>query len=337
MLRFLGKRLFQGIFVLIGVSILIFIISRIVPGNPARLALGPRATQEAVDALSKEMHLDESLPKQYYHWISGVVKGDFGKSVNTMRPVADDVKEFFPATIELVLFSGIILVILSVVLGLLGARYQDTWVDGIIRLLSYVGIAIPSFVIAIIFLLIFGNIWKVIPVLGRLSYGVTPPPTVTGMILVDSIIAGNWNAFADGFLHLLLPGIALSLIGSMQGARILRSSLIDNKNKEHISVLRGYGLPEKLLTQKFLLKPSLTPVITIIGLSLANLMGNAFLVERIFNWPGLSSYGVNAMLTKDLNAISAVILIAGLVFLIVNILVDIILAALDPRIRLGDE
>lgn len=337
MLRFLGRRLFQGIFVIIGVSILIFVISRIVPGNPARLALGPRATQEAVDALSKEMHLDESLPKQYVYWITGVLKGDFGKSLNTMRPVAADVREFFPATLELVLFSGVILVILSLALGLLGARFQDTWIDGIIRLSSYAGIAIPSFVVAIILLLIFGNIWKIIPVLGRLSCGITPPETITGMILIDSIIAGNWVAFKDGFLHLLLPGIALALIGSMQGARILRSSLIDNKNKEYIAVVRGYGLPEQLITKKHLLKPSLIPVITIIGLSLANLLGNAFLVERIFNWPGLSSYGVNAMLTKDLNAISAVILIAGLAFLIVNIIVDIVLAALDPRIRLGDD
>lgn len=337
MLRFLIKRLFQGVFVLIGVSILIFIISRIVPGNPARLALGPRATQEAVDALSREMHLDESVPKQYYYWVTGVLKGDFGKSLNTMRPVAEDVKDFFPATIELVLFAGVILIILSISLGILSARHQDKWIDGIIRLLSYAGIAIPSFVVAIVFLLIFGSYWKVIPVLGRLSYNVTPPNTVTGLILIDSIIAGNLASFIDGFLHLLLPGIALALIGSMQGARILRSSLIDNKSKEYISVVRGYGIPEDLITKKYLLKPSLIPVVTIIGLSLATLLGNAFLVERIFNWPGLSSYGVNAMLTKDLNAISAVILIIGLVFLLVNIVVDLILAVLDPRIRLGDD
>lgn len=337
MLRFLARRLFQGIFVLIGVSILIFVIARIVPGDPARLALGPRATQEAVDALSREMHLDESLPKQYLYWISGVIKGDFGKSVNTMRPVAEDVKEFFPATIELVLFSGVILVVLSIVLGLLSARHQDTWVDGLIRLTSYAGIAIPSFVVAIIFLLIFGSYWKVIPVLGRLSYGVSAPKEVTGLILIDSILAGNGKTFIDGFLHLILPSLSLCIIGTMQGARILRSSLIDNKSKEYISVVRGYGIPEKVITRKFLLKPSLIPVVTIIGLSLATLLGNAFLVEKIFNWPGLSSYGVNAMLTKDLNAISAVIIIIGLVFLIVNIVVDLILAILDPRVRLGGD
>lgn len=337
MLRFLARRLFQGIFVLVGVSVMIFVIARIVPGDPARLALGPRATQEAVDALSKEMHLDEGLPKQYMYWITGVIKGDFGRSLNTMRPVAEDVREFFPATIELVLFSGFILVILSILLGLISARRQDTWIDGLIRLCSYAGIAIPSFVVAIIFLLIFGSYFKIIPVLGRLSHGIAAPKTITGLILIDSIIAGNLKAFVDGFLHLLLPSLSLCLIGSMQGARILRSSLIDNKSKEYISVVRGYGIPEGIITQKYLLKPSLIPVVTIIGLSLATLLGNAFLVEKIFNWPGLSSYGVNAMLTKDLNAISAVIIIIGLVFLIVNIAVDLILAILDPRVRLGGE
>jgi len=337
MLRFLSKRLFQGIFVLVGVSILIFIIARIVPGDPARLALGPRATQEAVDALSREMHLDESLIKQYVYWIGGVVKGDFGKSINTMRPVSEDVIEFFPATMELVLFSGVILIILSIILGMLSARHQDTWIDGLIRLSSYAGIAIPSFVVAVLLLLVFGSYWKVIPVLGRLSYGVAAPETVTGFILVDSLLAGNVKIFVDGFLHLLLPSLSLSLIGSMQGARILRSSLIDNKNKEYISVVRGYGIPEKKIMRKYLLKPSLIPVVTIIGLSLAGLLGNAFLVEQIFNWPGLSSYGVNAMLTKDLNAISAVIIIIGVIFLVVNIVVDLILALLDPRVRLGGE
>ena len=336
-MRFVLKRLFQGIFVLVGVSILIFVISRVVPGDPARLALGPRATNEAVEALSREMYLDQPLPKQYLFWISGVLRGDFGKSLTTMRPVTTDVKEFFPATIELVLFSGCILVVLSILLGLLSTRYQDTWVDGLIRLLSYAGIAIPSFVVATILLLIFGSYWKVIPVLGRLSYGVTAPPATTDMILVDSLLAGNPGAFADGFLHLLLPAISLALIGSMQGARILRSSLIDNRSKEYISVLRGYGVPENVITGKYLLKPSLIPVVTIIGLSLAQLLGNAFLVEKIFNWPGLSSYGVNCMMTKDLNAISAVILIIGFLFLIVNIIVDFVLAALDPRIRLGGD
>jgi peptide/nickel transport system permease protein len=175
-----------------------------------------------------------------------------------------------------------------------------------------------------------------VPVLGRLSSGITPPNTITGLILIDSLIQGDFVAFKDAFQHIILPAIALALGGLFQEARILRSSMSENMKKEYISVEKGYGLPKNLIIRKYLFKPSFIPVVSVMGLDLAALMGNAFLVERIFNWPGLSRYGINAMLTKDLNAISAVIIIIGLIFLVVNIVVDIIIAALDPRIRLGD-
>ncbi len=335
MTRFLTRRLIQGVFVIFGLSIFIFVISRIIPGDPARLALGPRATEEAVEELREEMHLNDSLPKQYQYWITGAVKGNFGKSTNTKRSVSEDVKEFLPATIELVLVSGTILIVFSIILGLLAAKHKDTWIDAVIRFSAYIGIAVPSFVMAIIFLLLFGLVWKFVPVLGRLSPGVTPPPNVTGLILLDSLIEGDFKTFWDGFQHIILPATALALGGLFQEARILRSSMSDNMKKEYISVERGYGLPRNLIMRKYLFKPSFIPVVSVMGLDLAALMGNAFLVEKIFNWPGLSRYGINAMLTKDLNAISAVIIIIGLMFLVVNIIVDIIIAALDPRIRLG--
>jgi peptide/nickel transport system permease protein len=336
MLRFLSKRLLQGVFVIFGLSIFIFVISRIIPGDPAKMALGPRATETAVEQLREEMHLNDSIPEQYYYWITGALKGDLGKSVNTKRAVVEDVREFLPATIELVIVSGIILILVSLLLGVLAARYKDTWIDALIRFTAYIGIAIPSFVMAIIFLLIFGLVLQWVPVLGRLSPGLTPPPTVTGLMMLDSLIAGDMTAFWDAFEHIILPAISLALGGLLQEARILRSAISDNMGKEYIAVARGYGIPNNKIMNKYLLKPSMIPVVSVMGLDLASLMGNAFLVEKIFNWPGLSRYGLNAMLTKDLNAISAVILIIGLMFLVINIVVDIIIAALDPRIRLGD-
>ena len=336
MVKYLIKRLLQGIFVIIGLSILIFVLSRIVPGDPARMALGPRATEESVEQLRKEMYLDESLPQQYKHWASGAIKGDFGKSINTKRPVSEDVKEFLPATIELILCSGFILAVVSIILGLLAAKHKDTWVDGTIRFVAYIGIAIPSFVLAIILLLVFGLILQAIPVLGRLSPHIIPPPMVTGLLLIDSIIAGDLAVFIDALQHLLLPSIALALGGLMQEARLLRSSLSENMDKEYILVAKGYGTPSNLIMKKYLFRPSFIPVVSVMGLDLASLMGNALLVEKIYNWPGISRYGLNAMLSKDLNSISAFILIIGLIFLVVNIIVDLIIAALDPRIRLGD-
>lgn len=332
------KRLLLSILVIIGVSILIFFISRIIPGDPARLALGPRATPEAVANLRKEMNLDESLPKQYILWLRDVLNRDFGRSLTSKRPVAMDVKQFLPATIELMIVSALFMVFFAFLLGILSAKYKNTIFDGIIRILTYIGIALPAFVVATLLLLLFGFVWEgVIPVLGRLSPGVTAPKHITGLYVFDSLITGKFSTAWDAFLHLLLPAIALSLGGMVQNARLLRSSLIDNTNREYITVSRSFGLPSNLIMRKYLLKPSSVSVITVMGMDVASLFGNAFLVENIFNWPGLSRYGINSMLSKDLNSVVAVVLIIGIIFLIINFIVDLIAAALDPRIRLGGE
>lgn len=337
MLSYMFKRLLQGVFVVIGISILIFIISRIIPGDPARMALGPRAPQFAVDELKKEMHFDKPITVQYLHWFKGLLKGDFGKSLNTKRPVLKDIKDFFPATLELVLFSGILLIVFSIIFGLLSTKYRDTWIDSVIRVFSYIGISTPAFVRAALLLLIFGYLWKLFPVFGRVSTGISIPKRVTGMLTIDSLIAGDIKVFYDSLKHLLLPSIALTAGPIFQEARIIRSSLIDNMNKEYIAMANAHGIPKDKVLVKYLLKPSFIPVVSVMGLDIAQLMGDAFLVETIFCWPGISRYGINAMLNKDLNAISAVIVIIGVIFLVVNIIVDLVIAWIDPRVRLGDD
>jgi len=332
---FLLKRLLLSIFVLVGLSVVIFTIARVVPGDPARMALGPRADEDVVQALRQEMHLDRSLPVQYFYWVKGIVRGDFGKSLVSKRPVLQDIKTYFPATMELAFFAGMLMVFFAILLGVLAAQYRNTWIDNLIRIASYFGIAIPSFVAAILFMLVFGYYWPILPVLGRLSAGVTAPRTITGLITVDSLIAGNFPAFWDAFKHMLLPATALSLGGLFQEARITRSSMVDNMHKDFLAAERGYGIPEKRIMFKYLLKPSLISTISIMGLDFASLLSNAFLVELIFNWPGISRYGISAMLHKDLDAISAVIIVFGVVFVVTNIIVDVIVAFLDPRIRLG--
>ncbi len=335
MVRYVLKRLIQGIFVLFGVSIMIFALSRIIPGDPARLALGQRATQEAVDTLSRQMYLDKPLPMQYGLWLRDVFSGDFGISLTTKRSVTLDLIQFLPATMELVILSGLMMVGGALLLGRLAAKYHDKFADGLVRVLSYAGIAIPSFVVAILLLVLFGNTWKIIPTLGRLSPGVSPPPHMTGFFILDALAAGQLSTAWDAFLHLLLPAFALSLGGMFQDARLMRSALTDNMSKEYMCVSRSYGLPESVLLNKYLFKPSSTSVITVMGLDLAAMVGNAFLVEKIFNWPGLSKYGITAMIAKDLNAICAVVLVIGLTFLVINLIVDLINAMVDPRIRLG--
>lgn len=334
---FVFKRLLLSIFVLVGLSVVIFVISRVVPGDPARMALGPRAPQFAVDAMRQEMHLDKPLVSQYVYWVKGVAVWDLGESLTTRRPVTEDVKEFLPATLELALVAAFLVVTLSIFFGTLAARYRDTWIDTLVRVLSYTGVAVPSFVLAVLFLLLFGYLWPVIPVLGRLSPQVLPPPTITGLITVDSLLSGNLTAFWDALNHLIVPAFALAMGPLFQEARIVRTAMTDNMGKDYLAAAKGYGIPNRVIMTKYLLKPSLIPAVSVMGLDIASLMSNAFLVEVVFNWPGISRYGMNAMLRKDLNSISAVIIIFGLIFVIVNILVDFAVAYLDPRIRLGGK
>lgn len=333
--RYLLRRLAHSVFVLLGLSIVIFVISRVVPGDPVRMALGARAPQWAVDQLRAEMHLDKPLYVQYGYWLRGAVQGDFGTSLVTKRPVVEDIREFLPATVELVLLAGILQSLGGIVLGVLAAMYSRTWIDNAVRLVAYLGVVTPSFVFAVLFMLLFGYVWPVLPAGGRLGSDVTPPPFITGMFTVDSLLTGNLAAFWDAIKHMILPAFALALGGLGQEARITRSAMTDNLTKDYIALEESQGIPRRVIIGKYLLKPSLIPTVSIMGLDFASLFANAFLVELVFNWSGFSRYGITAILRKDLNAIAAVVLVLGVVFITVNIVADLIVAYLDPRIRLG--
>ena len=331
---FILRRLLLAIFVLIGLSVLIFIIARVIPGDPARLALGPRAPVEVVEKLRQELHLDKSLPVQYWIWLTNVLHGDFGKSLVSRGPVSEDIKEYLPATLELIFFSALFMIFFAILFGALAANNKDKWVENLIRIFAYIGVSIPAFVLAIFFILIFGYAWPILPVLSRLSPQFNIP-RVTGFMIFDSLLAGNLNATWNAFIHLILPAVALALGGTFQEARITRSSMIDNLSKDFILAEKGYGIPKRIIMFKYLLKPSLIPTASVMGMDIAAMIGNAFLVEMIINWPGISRYGINAMLYKDLNAVSGTVMIIGLGFVLTNIVVDIIVIFLNPNIRLG--
>jgi peptide/nickel transport system permease protein len=333
--KFLAHRLVYSIFVLLGLSVVIFVIARIMPGDPARMAVGARAPQWVVDRLREQMHLNEALPIQYMYWLGDAIHGDFGLSLVTQRPVTSDIVEFFPASLELALVSGLLAAVGGIGLGILSARYKDTWIDNVVRIFSYFGIVTPSFVFAILFILLFGFSLKWFPIIGRLGENTPVPPLRTGLIMIDALLAGQLPAFLDGLWHIILPAFSLAMGSIAQEARITRSTMADNMNKDYIASARALGISEREIMGRFLLKPSLIPTVSILGLDIAGTLSVAFLVELIFNWPGLARYGMTAMLHKDLNAISAVILVFGAVFIVVNIIVDIIVAQLDPRIRLS--
>ena len=207
-ITYILKRLLHSILVLLGLSILIFIIARVVPGDPARMALGPRAPEDVVERFREDLHLNDPIYVQYYHWIKGAIRGDFGYSILTKRSVTTDIKEFFPATLELMLLTGLIMSVLGILLGIASARNANKWPDNVVRVFSYLGVCTPAYVFAILFLLIFGYLLNILPTIGRLSPWIDHPPTVTGLMTVDSLIAADFRAFWDALKHLIMPSLA---------------------------------------------------------------------------------------------------------------------------------
>jgi peptide/nickel transport system permease protein len=332
--KYIVLRLLQSVIVLFGLSLLIFFIARVMPGDPARVALGALAPEEQVQKLREEMHLDKPFPVQYYFWLRSLLQGDLGRSSYTQRPVTADLKEFIPATLELILFATLISLVIGQVTGILAGYFRNSWFDGLSRLVSYLGIATPSFVVAILLLFVFSQLLGLTPNIGRLPVMLKPPPTVTGFLVLDSLIAGRPDIALVALTHLLLPAFSLAVIHIAQEGRITRSSIVENIQKDYITVHQVHGIKTSRLVFKYLLKPSIIPTVTVMGLDFAFLMSNAFLVELVFMWPGFSRYAVTAMLNKDLNAIVAVVLVIGVTFALVNLLVDIIIMFLDPTIRL---
>ncbi len=280
------------------------------------------------------MHLDDPIWTQYFYWLQGISSGNWGIALFTQRNVLLDVEEFLPATVELIATAAVIDILIAVPLGLVAGRYANSAVDNGVRILSYLGIAIPSFVVAILLQLSLGYGANLFPIIGRLSQGTAPPPNITGLYTIDSLLTGNIGTFGNALWHLILPAFALALGPIAQEARIMRSAVVENMRKDYTLSEISHGFPESTISLKYLMKPSLIPTTTIYALDISAQIANAFLIEKIFVWPGFSVYGLNAMLSKDLNAIVAVVLVAGIMFAIANILVDLLVGYLDPRIRL---
>jgi peptide/nickel transport system permease protein len=278
------------------------------------------------------MHLDEPLLVQYGYFLADVIQGDLGTSLYTNRPVTLDIAQFLPATIELVLLAGVIMVGLGLPLGIVAARYRGRWPDHLVRVFALLTVSAPSFVWAVILMLLFAFYLPLFPIAGRIS-DIYEIDRATGFLTVDTLLAGNIAAFGNVVSHLILPAVALALSGIGQAARLTRANMVETYQKPYIEMAQAFGFYPSRIARIFALKPSLIPSLTVIGLDFAAMMGNAFLVEAVFAWPGLSRYGVAVILRKDLNAIMGTVLIIALTFLVVNIIVDLMIAFLNPRIR----
>lgn len=242
---------------------------------------------------------------------------------------------YLPATAELAIIAALLLIIFGLILGVISTKYAGKWQDAIIRVSSYFGIVAPAFLWAVFAMLVFAYIFPILPISGRISAGFSPPPNVTGMYVLDYILAGDLAGAWDAFKHIIMPSVVLSFAGISQAARITRSSMIENTEKPYAFAERAYGIPENKILFKYLLKPSMNSTITTMSLDIAGIFGSAYLVEQIFGFPGLSNYGLQAMMNKDVFAVSAVIMVDGLIILIFNIISDMVIRWLDPRARLS--
>ncbi len=327
------RRLLGFAGVMLVLSAMIFTLARIVPGDPARIALGPRASQEQVDAMRVEMGLDAPLYQQYVDYVWRGLQGDFGKSLISGRQVSAEISALLPATLELVIVTVLLMIVISIPLGVFTARYRNSWIDNTGRFFSIVGVTMPSFLFAILLQLFAANFITGWPVVGRIDYSLDIPPGPTGLLLIDSVLHGDWQVFRSALQHLAFPALALAMAGIGQVTRITRSAMIEHQRRDHVLTLKSFGVPDRVIIFRYLLKLSSIAPLTIMGLEFASLIGNAFVVELVFSWGGFASYGLEAILQKDLNAVMAVVLVSGFFFVVANLIIDIVLMVIDPRLR----
>ena len=333
-LFFLIRRLLWSVLVLAGLSVVIFVIARVVPGDPARMAMGPRASQAQVDELRARMGLDRPIAAQYAAYVAGLSHGDLGLSFLTKRPVNDDIRETFGATFELVLATITIGFVAGVPMGVLAATNKDGWADNVIRLFAILGAVMPSFFLALLLQILAGYVLHVLPTTGRLPPSMSFSADITGLMSLDSLLHGRLDVFGETLRHLLLPSLALAMATVGQIARVTRSSMIDVSRQDYIEAGRAFGIPARVRVFKYMLRPAFVPPMTILGLEFAALIGNAFVVELVFGWPGMASYGMRTILQKDLNAVMGVVMVSGVFFVAVNLLIDVLVGFVDPRIRI---
>jgi peptide/nickel transport system permease protein len=337
LLKALAKRVGSSLIIMFGVSILIFGIARVIPGDPARISLGPNATQQQVDMLRHDRHLDQPIVAQYFYWLGDLLHGNLGTSLYTHRPVTQDIGQFLPASLELVLTAGILMILIGIPLGLVTARFRGKLPDHLGRLFAVLAVCTPAFVWGVILQLLLGYFTPLFPLEGRLDANSIAPAPHSGFYTIDALIAGNAPLFTDAIYHLALPALALALAGIGQTARLTRSSMIETYRQPYIEMARAYGFSERRIATRWAFRPSLIPTLTVLGLDFAALLANAFLVERVFVWPGLSSYGVDVILHKDLDAIVGTVLIIAAMFLVANLIVDVLVSIINPRIRLAEK
>jgi len=346
--RYIIRRLVSVIPTLIGVTFVIFMFQRLVPGDPAVAMLGEHATQENVERIREQLGLNRPLfldrevlaegnikgffDSQYLRYLGRLLVFDMGESIHRRIPVAETLKQRFPATLELSLFAMLIAIVVGVPVGIISAARRNSWLDSVTMVGALVGVSMPIFWLGLMEIMIFAVILQWLPAGGRLSTGVDIP-SITSLYLVDSLLALDFPAFKDAFQHIIMPAVALATIPMSIIARMTRSSMLDVLQEDYIRTASAKGLAERVVLFRHALKNAFLPVITIIGLQAGIMLSGAVLTETIFSWPGIGKWVYDGILGRDYPIVQGGTLIIAIIFVVVNFLVDISYAMLDPRIR----
>lgn len=332
MITYIIRRLLMLVPVLVGLSLIVFFMIRAIPGNPAQVILGQLATKEAIDSLTKELGLNEPWYTQYFHYIGNLLTGDLGESLRTKNPISEELWPYLTATLELSLVAIIIAIVVGVNAGIISAWFQNSWFDYSAMLLALIGVSMPIFWLGLMEQWLFAIQWDLLPTAGREDIR-NPIDSITGLYIIDTLVQGKWEQFAVVIKHLALPSVALATIPMAIIARITRSSMLEVMRSDFIRTARAKGLRMFWVVYRHSLKNAVIPILTVIGLQFGVLLGGAILTETIFSWPGIGRYIYEAIGYRDYPVIQSGILIIALLFVCINLIVDLLYTVIDPRIK----
>jgi peptide/nickel transport system permease protein len=320
---------------LIGVVIVTFLLTRVLPGDPAVYFAGPAATPQSIADIRKSLGLDKPLPEQFLHYVDDLAHGNLGNSLATGRPVATEIVSRLPASAELTLFGLIIAIVIAIPLGILAAVKQGSWIDHTCRIVATAGVSLPVFFtgLLLVYVFYFRLGWAPAP-LGRLDVFFSEPPQVTGFYLIDSLIAGDFQVFRAAFTQLILPGATLAIFSLAPITRMTRAAMLEVLASDYVRTARASGLSSYTVIVTYAFRNAMLPVITTLGMVFSFLLGANVLVEKVFAWPGIGSFAVEALIASDFAPVQGFVLTMAVLYVALNLMIDILYGVVDPRVRL---
>jgi len=336
MLRYVFQRLGMLVLILLGVLIITFIVSRVLPNSAVEMMLGARPTEDQIAAAREQLGLDRNLAEQLFLYIKSVLGGEFGTSLLTKRPVLTEIGDRFPATLELIALSMLVVVVVGIPMGVMAALRKNKSGDYVARSVSAFGAAFPTFLVAMMLQLVFSGWLGLLPLQGRIDELILLDvefADITGFYTIDTVLAGQWQAFVSALEHLIMPVLALSAGALAIVLRMTRGMMIEALGEEFITTARAYGMSSTKVNFRYALRAAMVPLLTVIGLTFGYLLGISVIVEFVFDWPGIGGFVVNAITKSDYPAVMGVTLVLSASYLIANLLIDLAHFAIDPRLR----